>query len=438
MEHLISQLKLKINEKLGFIIKRQSDVKYLHQQITAKILAPPGFNTLRRFYGFLPYGEPQFKTLDRLSEFLGYQSFTEFSEITNKDENWNIWTFINDFENANTISSLMLERLVLLKPHHDYSYFISVIIKSFIRRDRLDLLKVIFAKRPESLLLSKEDLNSKDALEVFKIAYAVGGVLRTLSKPKYEKLLPLLSDDYVFNSNILDCYIDYSNFNNYYGFFTKHRLLLQSKPQDQIFLNLLSNYHLFLSGKNSYKIYKPAIFGFQLYPALYGRLLGYELLTTYFKKQQSIQTVVNRIVKIAATQHISVFFIEIFPALILIKAIEDVAYLFSKFSDDLFMIDNWRYYATQNMYLVSIALVEIKNKDFEAAEHHLGLVSLEHTVANSYYSYLKLFYLIASYQLEKQTTAHRRLLTDIVKEYRFLVKQTGFKRFNLTLLKKYF
>ena len=90
------------------------------------------------------------------------------------------------------------------------------------------------------------------------------------------------------------------------------------------------------------------------------------------------------------------------------------------------------------MYLISSAFVEIKNKNYDKAEHYLGLVSLDNSKTNSYFTYLKLFFLIASYQLEKQTTSYRLVLSEFEVEYLDLVKLTGFKRFKLALLKRYF
>nr|AOE10556.1 hypothetical protein [uncultured bacterium] len=438
MDYLVTKLKLEIYKKLGFHIQKQSDVRYLHEQISVSVLHPIGFNTLRRFFDFLPSAEPQFKTLDALSEYIGYASFAKFSEFVNKDENWNIWTFIADFENTNSISSEMLERLIKLKPHSDYIYYISVLIKSFIRRGRVDLLKVIFAKRPYPLLFKKDDIDSQEILDILKIAYAVGGVLRTLTRPQYEKLAPLLSDEYVFKTTVLGFYIDYSNFNGYYGFFINNRLLLDHKPDHQIFVNLLSNYHLFLSGKSTFKAYNPDISNLELYPTLLGRLLGYQIITTHFKEVQPTQSLVNQIVDIAKGKHISVFFIEVFPALIFTKSIDDIKHIFSIFYDDLFETGDWVYYTTQNTYLISSAFVEIKNKNYVKAEHYLELVSLDGSKTNSYYAYLKLFFLIASYQLEKQTTSYRLILSELEVEYLELVKLTGFKRFKLALLKRYF
>ena len=63
---------------------------------------------------------------------------------------------------------------------------------------------------------------------------------------------------------------------------------------------------------------------------------------------------------------------------------------------------------------------------------------MDSSKTNSYYAYLKLFNLIAEYQLELKTTAYRLVLKNIEAEYLELVKLTGFKRFTLSFLKKYF
>lgn len=438
MDYLVTKIKTEINEKIGFTIDRQADVKYLHEKMTISVLKPISFNTLRRFYGFLPSSAPQFKTLDTISEYLGYKSFSEFSDYVNKDQDWDRYTFISDFENTDKITPKMLERLIGLKYHNDYVYYISVIIKSFIRRERLDLLKIIFIRRSPSFLFKKNDLSSVEVLEVLKIAYAVGGALRSLSKIQYQKLVPLLHDKYEFKSNILDFYIDYSNFNGYYGFLTKRRLLFDTKEGDLLFVNLILKYKLFLSGNSLLKEYKPNISIPKLYPALIGRLLAYELLVTHFTKGKPINNFITKIASTAKNYNISVFFIEIFPALIFVKAIDQIEYLFSLFTDQLFEANNWRYYATQNTYLISLSLLEISKENYKKAEYHLNLVSLDDSKTNSYYAYLKLFNLIAEYQLELKTTAYRLVLKNIEAEYLELVKLTGFKRFTLRFLKKYF
>jgi len=63
---------------------------------------------------------------------------------------------------------------------------------------------------------------------------------------------------------------------------------------------------------------------------------------------------------------------------------------------------------------------------------------LDDSKTNSYYAYLKLFNLIAEYQLELKTTAYRLVLKNIEAEYLELVKLTGFKRFYAEVFKEIF
>ena len=51
-----------------------------------------------------------------------------------------------DFENFQSIDPSQIQQLVALKSHPDYVLFLSYIIKTFIRRNRIDLLKTIFSK----------------------------------------------------------------------------------------------------------------------------------------------------------------------------------------------------------------------------------------------------------------------------------------------------
>ena len=142
---MIGQLKQEINQKLGFEIRRQADVRYLHQSIILENKLTIGFNTLRRFFGFLPERAPQLKTLEVLAQYLGYASYSDFLNFINKDQNWYHWTFVNDFENLETIDPAQIQQLIALKSQPDYVLFLSHIIKTFIRRNRIDLLKIIFS-----------------------------------------------------------------------------------------------------------------------------------------------------------------------------------------------------------------------------------------------------------------------------------------------------
>jgi len=431
MEDVIKKLKHEIYQKLGFEIRRQSDIRYFHQSILSDEKLNIGFNTLRRFFGFLPEKTPQLKTLEVLSQFLGYRSYSDFLRFNNKDQNWAYWTFVNDFENLDTIDSAQIQNLIDLKPHPDYVLFLSQIIKAFIYRNRIDLLKIIFSNHQIHF-----KIDSKNA-EVSKLAYAVCGLLRTLPQSKYEGLEALLSDAYVFKTHILDFYIDYAHFNGYYGYLNAARFAYDTQVGHRIFINLTKNYHLLLSGKSSFEVYEPAVSKLKLYSVLHGRLLGYQLLTHHFKSKQAVDSKVLEILKAGESYSKVLFYIEVVPALIFTKQLKVLELIFDRYQNELLKKTYWQYHLNQNTYLIARALLDLKKQNYKNAQSNLNKINLESNTSDSYYHYIKLFYCIVAYQLEKDTTANPKTLLAIEKDYKSLVKATGFKRFNLTLLKKY-
>ncbi|MDA9125511.1 hypothetical protein N9J80_01900 [Flavobacteriaceae bacterium] len=431
MEYMIKQLKQDINQKLGFEIRRQADVRYLHQAIVLENNFKIGFNTLRRFFGFLPAAAPQLQTLEVLAKFLGHASYSEFLNIINKDQNWFHWTFINDFENFQSIDSSQIQQLIALKSHPDYVLFLSYIIKTFIRRNRIDLLKTIFSN-PNIFF----EINPQNKV-LEKLAHAVGGLLRTLPKNRYIELEALLSETYVFKKYILDFHVDYTHFNGYYGYLNTARFAHDTHPDQRIFINLIKNYHLFLAGKSNFEPYQPEVVSPKMFPVLHGRLLGYQLLIQHFKLKQPLDTLLLQIIKTGKQYSKVLFYIEVFPALIFTKQIETLETIFKLYDKNLFVNPTWQFYTSHNVYLIAHVLVKLKRQNYKDAIYSFNQINLNVSPSNSYYHYLNLFYCIAAYQLEKHTTANSDTLFELQKHYQSLVKITGFKRFNLTLLKKY-
>jgi hypothetical protein len=431
MKATIGQLKQEIYQKLGFEIRRQADVRYLHQCIVYENNLTIGFNTLRRFFGFLPERAPQLQTLEVLAQYLGYQSYSRFLNFINKDQNWFHWTFVNDFENLDSIDPAQIQQLIALKSHPDYVLFLSHIIKTFIRRNRIELLKIIFSNPKIHF-----DINTQVG-ELDKLAYAVGGLLRTLPKSSYVGLEVLLSDTYVFKTHILDFHVDYTHFNGYYGYLNTARFAHDTHPDQRIFINLIKNYHLFLAGKSSFEIYQPEVSNLKMFSVLHGRLLGYQLLTQHFKHKEPLNKILSEILK-TGNQYPKVFFyIEVVSALIFTKQIETLETIFKLYDKNLFVNPTWQFYTSHNVYLIAHVLVKLKRQNYKDAIYSFNQINLNVSPSNSYYHYLNLFYCIAAYQLEKHTTANSDTLFELQKDYQSLVKITGFKRFNLTLLKKY-
>jgi hypothetical protein len=90
MESDYSQLLIDIQRKSNINVSKVRDVNYLKEEIETTIEAKIGFNTLRRLFGFLESNAPSKKTLNFLSNYLGYNSFSNY---LNNKTNYNDWYF---------------------------------------------------------------------------------------------------------------------------------------------------------------------------------------------------------------------------------------------------------------------------------------------------------------------------------------------------------
>ena len=76
-----NQLQLDIQKKVGYQIENLSELKMLHEAIEWNTKKKIGFNTLRRFFGFLKSTTPNLNTLDTLSQYIGYVNYSAYQKI---------------------------------------------------------------------------------------------------------------------------------------------------------------------------------------------------------------------------------------------------------------------------------------------------------------------------------------------------------------------
>ena len=133
----------------------------------------------------------------------------------------------------------------------------------------------------------------------------------------------------------------------------------------------------------------------------------------------------SEIIKIGEQYPKILFYIEVFPAFIFTKQLDALEMILKRYSKELFENFTWQFYTSRNVYLIAHALVELKKQNYKKARYSLNQIQLNVSTSNAYYHYLKLFYNIAAYQLEKHTTANPVLLLEVQKDYQSLVKTTG-------------
>jgi len=85
-----SQLIIDVQKKSNILVNTISDVKFLKEDIESITGIKIGFNTLRRLFGFLDKTKPSVTTLNTLSRYIGFNSFSHYK---NNQKKYNEWYF---------------------------------------------------------------------------------------------------------------------------------------------------------------------------------------------------------------------------------------------------------------------------------------------------------------------------------------------------------
>ena len=416
----LEQLKLEIEKKMGGGIDRQNDLKLLQHTIEANTGKSIGFNTLRRFFSFLKSAKPNTNTLQILCEFCGYRSIAEFQIKCRKNTDWYLWKQIYRIENEEHISQVDIQWLLAQNKHQEFVYFLSTVLNANFRSKNTKNLQRLLSSENQ-LLLSYDDQ--------IKLATSLGLLFR---KIKIDDFL------FLFNSTNLNqvytyLFVDYSEIDGTYGKIVKHLLnITKAGTSDYLFISLIHEYHKYLRGENTLKTIASPLDKEGMHPILLGRWVGYQLIS-----KASLVDEEKLIFSLAKKQKTkNHFFYEVFPACMLTKKINLLEKIIDKYYEELFDNTTWVTYTENCMYLIGYCLVNIaKGRPLQGLKN-LAFINFDE-VLDSYKDYLKLFYLIASYQAELKIGANNDM-QRIEKDYVELAAKLKFKRFDLRLLKNYF
>jgi hypothetical protein len=426
----LNQFKIDVQKQLGLTIEKPIHLKILQVAIentTGEII---GYNTLRRFFGFLNETSPNSKTLNVLSRFLGQNSYNDFKKHYLKDNDWLIWMRIIEIENREIILESDLLWLADQKYSHDYNLKIASIIKAFIYKNNFIALNQIFDPRVFDL-----DESSK-----LKLALNICLLFQNLSEKNYKLIINKIVTNVVFRENILHWFVDYSHFNGYYGEFLKKALPhAVNESHEELFCELIINYNNYLSNKNKLKYIEASRIKDSFFEVLRGRGFAYNLL--YFnQKKDSVSYEKNWeliIVKTKEAINLNLFFFEIIPALIIIKDYNKIRFLINKYYEDLLDFTNWSAHSVQSIVLMAYTISLIDEGKIKEAKKNFSSINLAN-VNHSYYNYNKIFYLIILYQFAVIEKHSKMELNKIELEYTTLINKIGFYKFSSNYLKNYF
>ncbi len=423
MKNIISQILIDIQKKSGIRVESVRDIKNLKEEIEASIGVQIGYNTLRRLFGFLPKTVPSSATLNILSKYLG---FTSYSNYINNKLNYDEWYFqikmlrlqlnenaLEENELIGFNASLQNENNIIAVANH---------VCFLIEKNKIDSLIVFFTffdyqKLSDSALtkfallttFSFYKLETKVALNIYKV---------------------LISFESFRNSGPL-CFIDYSHLNGYYLEVIKMINKCNANESDFLFTSLMAFYQKFYSNED----YSAVLIDLpqkseSLYPVLLGRYYGYKI----FRTEKTDASLENSIKKELKTTQPHLLLIEIVPALVLKEEYDFLNSIIDTYYEELFEVDRWSSKSAVANYLIGIASVNINTGNLKAAKNNLAFVELD-KIELAYTDYITLFYYLTKIKLY----FYEKDLHKVNENYsllKTLATKIGFYKF-ITVAQKY-
>ena len=188
----------------GFDITSRGDCERLSNLILEKTDILLSYNTLRRFFGLIPYTKPNKSTLNTLANYNGYNSFTHFISLNPYKAYWTKKEELFDKLNANSDEIVKYVNNLNIKNPETLDLIVTI-CRELIHHNRID----VFLK-----VLNSNIFNSKKFIysEMLFFGNSIGILFRNLNQINKSILLNTNFLEYVFS-----IFVDYSSLTNYYG-----------------------------------------------------------------------------------------------------------------------------------------------------------------------------------------------------------------------------
>lgn len=415
MKNDFNQLLIDIQKKSQITIETIRDLKNLKEEIDS-ITSIVGFNTLRRLFGFLPSTVPSKSTLDTLSKYLG---FTSYSNYLNNKNNYDEWYFqqkllLLQFSKNNS-DDFNIEFIETGFVNRNNIVAIANFISFYIQNNEIQKLKLIFEKIKFQSLPDSERLKFATM-----ITFNLLNIDKTKSLNIYSELMIYNS----FRETIPLYYVDYSNLNGFYEEILRIVVQKSTNLSEHLFVSLMLFYKKFYSAEDYNNIQIELPMGFNnFHPVLKGRYLSYKIMSNDTIDKNLMNYIFDEFKK----NRISFIAQEIILTLIIKSEYEILSAIFDKHYEDIFESNSWSHKTTNSISLIGLANINWYSNSFQMARRNLEIVELE-KVELSYYDYISLFYYYTKLKIsfsENDTNTN----TDCYKTMTQLVSKTGFELF---------
>lgn len=424
MKNDYAQLLIDIQKKSNIAIHSIKDLKLLKIELECYLVKPIGFNTLRRLFGFLPSTNPSISTLNTLSKYLGFSSFTNYK---NHQSNYTEWYFqqkLLRLQSQKNISVEAVEEINIGLRDENNLVYLAYFITYQIEKNNIQNLQTIF---------NHIHVSNISHTQLYKMSSIVITSLINTQEDKALNLYSTLIPNEIFRNNITLPYINYAHLNSRYS---KILAIIENhaaNSSDLLFVTLMKYYRHFYCEKSSdfkYKIVKPKGFS-----SFYSVLKGRYYACCIMQENEITKKLKREIYAECENIKISFFFEEIIPSLVIKSEYDFLIEIFDRYYEELLESDIWSTTTSNALYLIGLANINWKNKQLSSAKKNLELINLE-LIELAYFEYVSLFYYLTKLKIsysEINYVDNKQEKLNINK----LVKLTGFTKFS-TLSKEYY
>ena len=411
--YYINELKIGCSRFLGRNILTNTDVRLVLDIVNTNAKNEISFSTLRRFFGFLKSTKPSRKTLNTLSESLGFVSFTQFC---NKYNNVNSWTYVDCLIktwNQNSVSTK--DRNKLIEFNNQEATMMGVFLFFLMENNAFKKIDAI---------LSDAGVLPDTISEVGEIAELLNISIRKKNRLELDRLSEFLNKNAVFKELCLYLSVDYESFSGTYMYLLNHTNKHQNlDKQELLFTQLINNTYALFNKRRMEPLKKER---FQMHPILYGRYVG-QFILQHNDSSFLFETLSNDIAP--------EFFLEIFPVLIIKKDFESISRIENQFYEKILSPTTYTYEDKKTIALIAFAINNFEQKNYIDAE--LNLSFIDYTgIINSYQKFFELLGAIPSYHLSKHLNSSKA--KKIKNRYLNLSNKLGFSLFDASFLENYF
>ena len=433
MNEIQKQLRGDIEKQIGFKMLSSTDIKILTTMLEEQHINGLGFNTLRRFWGLLPQTQPTQNTLNKLSSFLGYSSFTDYLKEKNKHKNWHDDVKFQRIKYKDDLSKSDLEFIYQLCVNRNtVSHFITL-FENALQNKKWNFIQSLF----DSPYLNLFGYDKTDEIQYnLKIAVLISLTMKSIPLLSFKKLIQKLITIKGFKEHIVYMHVDLLEMNNRYGITIDSIEKQDVEFKEQVFIKLLRGQTYYLNYGTTYAIKIDETELLKLPETLLGRYFGFQILHA----SQTLDADAEHINWELFSTHLSKltdirnYLHEFLPHLILAKRFKKLEFLIDNYYEDVLDIVHVHNYLDVFLYNLIDAMVSFKLEDKKRAKIVFKNLDVDKIVPGSYCDYYLIFYNITGYHL----STHQREKEKFKNDYLAMQKHSAFKLFNKDYLLNFF